>query len=66
MKMLIVYYSMYGHIHRMAEAIGEGAKKVPGTAIEMKRVPETLTPDVLEKMGALQAQKAFSHVPIGG
>ena len=64
MKMLIVYYSMYGHIHRMAEAIGEGAKNVPGTAIEMKRVPETLTPDVLEKMGALPAQKAFSHVPI--
>jgi NAD(P)H dehydrogenase (quinone) len=64
MKLLIVYYSMYGHTHRMAEAIGEGAKNVKGTIIEMKRVPETLPPDVLEKMGALQAQQAFSHIPI--
>lgn len=64
MKMLIVYYSMYGHIHRLAEAVGEGARKVTGTVLEMKRVPETLAEDVLEKMGALPAQKAFSHIPI--
>ncbi len=64
MKLLIVYYSMYGHIHRMAEAVAEGAKEVPGTEVEMRRVPETLPTEVLAKMGAVEAQKALSHIPI--
>lgn len=64
MKVLIVFYSMYGHIHRMAEAIAEGAKEVKGAEVEMRRVPETLPAEVLAKMGAVEAQKAFSHVPI--
>ena len=64
MKVLIVYYSLYGHIHNMAEAISEGVKKVPGAEVLMRRVPETLPPDVLEKMGAVEAQKAFSHIPL--
>ncbi len=64
MKLLIVYYSMYGHIHRMAEAVAEGAKEVPGTEVEMRRVPETLPTEVLAKMGAVDAQKALSHIPI--
>jgi len=53
MKVLIVYYSMYGHIHRMAEAITEEAGEVSGAEVEMRRVPETLPEDVLAKMGAL-------------
>jgi NAD(P)H dehydrogenase (quinone) len=64
MKVLIVYYSMYGHIQRMTEAFAEGAKEVGGTEVEMRRVPETLSVEVLSKMGAVEAQKAFSHVPI--
>ncbi|MFZ5572629.1 MAG: NAD(P)H:quinone oxidoreductase [Thermodesulfobacteriota bacterium] len=64
MKVLIVYYSMYGHIHRMAEAVAEGVKRVPGADVELRRVPETLGRDVLEKMGALEVQASFAHVPI--
>ena len=64
MKVLIVYYSMYGHVHRMAEAVAEGVQEVNGAEVEMRRVPETLPEGVLEKMGALEAQKAFAHVPI--
>ena len=64
MKILIVYYSMYGHIHRMAEAMAEGVKEVKGAEAVMRRVPETLPEEVLQKMGALEAQKAFAHVPI--
>lgn len=64
MKVLIVYYSTYGHIHRMAEAIAEGAKEVEDAEVELRRVPETLSPEVLEKMGAVEAQKTFAHVPI--
>ena len=64
MKVLVLYYSMYGHVHRMAEAVAEGARSVKGTAVELRRVPETLPREVLEKMGALEAQKTFAHVPI--
>ena len=64
MKVLIVYYSMYGHLHKMAQAVAEGVKEVPGASVEMRRVPETLTQDILGKMGALEAQKALAHVPV--
>jgi NAD(P)H dehydrogenase (quinone) len=63
MKVLIVYYSMYGHINRMAEAIAEGAKTVKGAEVELRRVPETLPQEVLIKMGAVEAQKKFENVP---
>ena len=64
MKVLIVYYSMYGHIHRMAEAVAEGARMVKGADVSMYRVPETLTEEVLGKMDALEAQKGLAHVPV--
>jgi len=64
MKALIVYYSAYGHVHKMAEAIAEGVKEIDGAETVMRRVPETLPEDVLQKMGALEAQKSMSHVPI--
>ena len=64
MKILVVYYSMYGHVHRMAEAVADGAREVKGAKVLTRRVPETLSEDVLGKMGALEAQKAFKHVPI--
>lgn len=64
MKVLVVYYSMYGHTHRMAEAVAEGVKEVEGADVEMKRVLETVPDEMLEKIGALEAQKAFAHVPV--
>jgi NAD(P)H dehydrogenase (quinone) len=64
MKVLIVFYSVYGHIYRMAEAVAEGAREVEGAQAELRRVPETLPEDVLKKIGALEAQKAFAHVPV--
>ena len=64
MKVLIVYYSTYGHVHQMAEAIAEGVRQVDGAEAVLRRVPETLPQDVLEKMGAVEAQKTFSHVPV--
>ncbi|MDO8786436.1 MAG: NAD(P)H:quinone oxidoreductase [Syntrophales bacterium] len=64
MKVLIVYYSMYGHVHRMAEAVAEGVREVNGVEALLRRVPETLPEEVLQKMGALEAQKLFAHIPI--
>lgn len=64
MKILIVYYSTYGHVHKMAEAIAEGVREVSGAEAVMRRVPETLPDEVLAKMGAVDAQKAMAHVPV--
>ncbi len=63
MKVLIVYYSTYGHVHRMAEAVAEGVREVSGAEAVLRRVPETLPEDVLEKMGAVDAQQSMAHVP---
>ena len=47
MKVLIVYYSLYGHVHRLAEAVAEGVREVDGAEVALRRVPETLSADVL-------------------
>ena len=64
MKVLVVYYSMYGHIHKMIEAAAEGVNSVEGMEAVVRRVPETLSDEVLEKMGAKEAQKQQAHIPI--
>ena len=63
-KVLIVFYSMYGHIRQMAEAVAMGVREVPGCEPIIKRVPETLSEEVLGKMGALEAQKSMAHIPV--
>jgi NAD(P)H dehydrogenase (quinone) len=55
---------MYGHVYRLAEAIAEGAREVKGAEVEMRRVPETLSEEILGKMGAIEAQKAFARIPV--
>ncbi|PKM94245.1 MAG: NAD(P)H:quinone oxidoreductase [Firmicutes bacterium HGW-Firmicutes-1] len=64
MKVLILFYSTYGHIFKMATAVSEGASSVEGAEVILRRVPETLTTEILESIGALEAQKAFEDVPI--
>ena len=63
-KVLILFYSMHGHVHRLAEAVAEGARQVDGTSVALKRVPETIPQEVLDRTGATEAQKAFAHVPV--
>lgn len=64
MKALVVFYSMYGHIYQMAQAVMKGVHEVKGAEVDLKQVPETLPDAVLTKMGALEARKAFAHVPL--
>jgi len=64
MKVLVCFYSTFGHIYRMAEAVADGVMDVRGAEVELKRVPETLPEEVLERMGALEAQKSFAHIPL--
>ena len=64
MKVLVVFYSMYGHIYRMAQAVIEGVREVKGAQVDLRRIPETLSLEVLGKMGALEAQKTMSQIPV--
>ena len=64
MKVLIVYYSMFGHIYKMAQAAAEGVKQVKDAEVKMYRVPETLPDDVLKKMGALDFQKKTAGIDV--
>lgn len=63
-RIKIVFHSLYGHIHQLAEAAAAGAREVAGTEVELLQVPETLPDSVLEKMGAREAKKAFAHIPV--
>jgi NAD(P)H:quinone oxidoreductase type IV len=62
-KVLVLFYSTYGHLYQMAKAVAEGAREA-GATVDIKRVPETLPQEVLEKMHAAEAQKAFADVPV--
>lgn len=64
MNSLVVYYSLYGHVHRMAEAVCEGVLQVHNAHAALRRVPETLPVDILEKMKALESQNQFAHIPV--
>jgi NAD(P)H dehydrogenase (quinone) len=57
-KVLVLYYSMYGHVETMANAIAEGARDVTGTEVDIKRVPELVPDEVARKAGAKLDQAA--------
>jgi len=63
-KVNIIFYSMYGHIYRMAEAVASGAREIEGAEVGIYQVPETLPEEVLEKMGAIETKKFFAHIPV--
>ena len=57
-KILVLYYSMYGHVETLANAIADGARSVEGVEVTLKRVPETMPPEVAAKFGAKLDQAA--------
>lgn len=63
MKIQVVFYSMYGHIHQLAEAIAEGARGVAGADVKLLQVPELIPAEALAKTGADAARKKFEAVP---
>jgi NAD(P)H dehydrogenase (quinone) len=62
-KIQVVFYSMYGHIYQMAEAVAAGAQDA-GAEMSLWQVPELVPDDILEKSGAAVARAAFAHVPM--
>jgi NAD(P)H dehydrogenase (quinone) len=62
-KILVLYYSMYGHIETMAGAVAEGAKSVAGADVMVKRVPEIMSDEVAKRVGVKMDQAAPIAVP---
>jgi len=60
----IVFYSMYGHIYKMAEAVAEGAREEKDVEVSLYQVPELVPEEVLERAGAKAARAAFAHIPV--
>lgn len=57
-KILVLYYSMYGHVETLAGAVAEGVRQVPGVDVVVKRVPELMAPEAAKKYGAKLDQAA--------
>ena len=57
-KVLVLYYSSYGHVERMAEAVAEGAAAVRGSVVSVKRVAELVPEETARKAGMKTQQKA--------
>ncbi|MBE0464259.1 MAG: NAD(P)H:quinone oxidoreductase [Halomonadaceae bacterium] len=53
-KILVLYYSMYGHVDTLAKAVAEGAKQVSGVEVSVKRVPETMPEEAFKNAGGKQ------------
>nr|WP_321496756.1 NAD(P)H:quinone oxidoreductase [uncultured Methanolobus sp.] len=64
MKINVIFYSLYGHNYRMAQAVAEGAREVEGAEVGLFQVQETFTPEILQKMGATESKKSFEHIPV--
>lgn len=64
MKVLVLFYSAYGHTFELAKAVVEGAKSIDNTEVTLKQVPETLPEELRKNIGIFEAQKAFAHIPI--
>jgi len=63
-KVQVVFYSMYGHVYKLAEAVAAGAREVEGVEVALYQVPELVPDEVLARSGAKDARAAFAHVPV--
>jgi NAD(P)H dehydrogenase (quinone) len=65
MKILVIYYSMYGNVFRLARAVAEGAKEVEGAEVSLKTVPELVPEEIIEKSpAAKKAKEEQKDIPI--
>ncbi len=63
-KVQAIFYSVYGHVFKMAEAVASGARTVPGVEVKLFQVPELITEEILVQSGAKKEREAFAHIPI--
>lgn len=62
-KILVLYYSMYGHVEQMAKYVAEGAEQIEDTEVTIKRVPELIPEEAAKKAGVKLDQDAPVAVP---
>ena len=63
-KVQVVFYSMYGHVHQLAQAVAAGAAEVADVDVTLLQVPELVPAEVLAKAGATAAREGFTEVPV--
>jgi NAD(P)H dehydrogenase (quinone) len=63
-KIQVIFYSTYGHTYALAESIVQGCREIAEVEAELFQIAETLPAPILEKMGAVEPRKRFSHIPI--
>ena len=63
-KVQVIFYSMYGHVYQMAEAVAQGARETSVVEVELYQTPELVPDAILEKSGAKAARAAFAHIPV--
>jgi NAD(P)H dehydrogenase (quinone) len=63
-RVQVIFYSMYGHLYRIAAAIAEGARDVEGATVDLYQVPELVPEPVLVQSGAKAARAEFAAVPV--
>jgi NAD(P)H dehydrogenase (quinone) len=62
-KVQVIFHSLYGHVYKLAEAVAEGCRET-GAEAQVLQVAETLSDEILQKMGAIETRKSFAHIPI--
>jgi NAD(P)H:quinone oxidoreductase type IV len=63
-RIQIIFYSMYGHVYQMAEAVAAGARLAGVVEVSLWQVPELVSLEILERSGAAIARAAFAHIPL--
>jgi len=63
-KVQVIFYSMYGHIYKMSEAVAAGAREVEGSQVDVYQVAELVPESALERTGAKVARQVFAHIPL--
>lgn len=64
MRINVIFHSLYGHVYRLSEAVAEGAREVEAAQTRIIQVRETLSDEIIAKMGATEAKKKFAHIPV--
>ena len=62
-KVQVIFYSMYGHVYKMAEAVVAGAQDA-GAQVQLYQVAELVADETLERVGAKAARQVFAHIPM--
>ncbi|HLI30548.1 MAG TPA: NAD(P)H:quinone oxidoreductase [Terriglobia bacterium] len=63
-KVQVIFYSMYGHVYKMAEAVAAGAREAAGAEVSLYQVAELVPDETLERVGAKAARQVFAHIPV--